>query len=226
MTAEGGGSRGALTRFWPVFGLTVRTPNLVLRPLCDDDLAELIELALAGVHDPGEMPFAVPWTDQPADVLGPETLRFHWNARAANRPQRWSLDFAVRRDGVLVGTQSVAAEAFAVTRAVHTGSWLGARHQGNGIGTEMRCAVVMFAFDLLGAERAESSAFLDNPASLRVSEKLGYRPDGIQVRERRPGERAVNRRLLLEPQWFRRPDWTLRVAGLDACRPALGLTEH
>jgi hypothetical protein len=70
---------------------------------------------------------------------------------------------------------------------------------------------------------ARSGAFLDNPASLRVSEKLGYRRDGIDVHARR-GERAENIRLLLTPATFHRPAWTLEVEGVEACLPMLGVT--
>jgi RimJ/RimL family protein N-acetyltransferase len=87
----------------------------------------------------------------------------------------------------------------------------------------MRAAVLSFAFDHLDATRARSGAFLDNPASLRVSEKLGYRRDGIEIYARR-GERAENTRLLVTPATFRRPDWRLEVEGLEACLPMLGAT--
>ena len=103
-----------------------------------------------------------------------------------------------------------------------TGSWLGAAHQGDGIGTEMREAVLQFAFDHLKADRADSGAFLDNPRSLRVSEKLGYRPDGTAVLQRRPGERAVEQRLTLDPSQFVRSDWAVQVRGLPACRAFFG----
>jgi RimJ/RimL family protein N-acetyltransferase len=108
-----------------------------------------------------------------------------------------------------------------VTREVATGSWLGLRHQGRGIGTEMRAAVLLFAFDHLGAVQARSAAFVDNPASLRVSERLGYRRDGTEVVARR-GAAVEDVRLLLTPDTFRRPDWTLRVEGVAACLPMLG----
>lgn len=54
------------------FGLRVRTGNLLLRPITDEVLPGLVELALAGIHDPEAMPFAVPWTDAGAD---PHQLR-------------------------------------------------------------------------------------------------------------------------------------------------------
>ena len=66
-----------------------------------------------------------------------------------------------------------------VLRTVHTGSWLGRAYQGRGLGKEMRAAVLGFAFDGLGAQVAESSAFLDNAASNGVSKSLGYEENGL-----------------------------------------------
>lgn len=214
--------RDALTRHWPVFGLRLATPRLILRPVTDDDLAELVDLALAGIHDPASMPFLMPWTDAPREELIAETLRYHWRSRAESRPENWSVHFAVRSRGALLGTQELSGEQFAVTATVSTGSWLGLAHQGRGFGTEMRSAIVDFAFDHLKAARAESVAFLDNPASLAVSRKIGYLPNGDAVQQRRPGERAVEQRLVLTPATFRRPPWAVQVAGLDACRAAFG----
>jgi RimJ/RimL family protein N-acetyltransferase len=61
------------------------------------------------------------------------------------------LEFAVIRRGAVVGSQGVGGRDFAVLREVHTGSWLGRRYQGQGIGTQMRAAVLHMAFDGLGA---------------------------------------------------------------------------
>jgi RimJ/RimL family protein N-acetyltransferase len=94
-------------------------------------------------------------------------------------------------------------------------------HQGRGLGTEMRAAVLLLAFDHLGATTARSAAWSDNPASLRLSEKLGYRPDGTATFARR-GAAATEIRLLLAAEQFIRPEWTLEVHGLDGCRETLG----
>ncbi|QNK81636.1 GNAT family N-acetyltransferase [Nakamurella sp. PAMC28650] len=216
-------SRDALTRLWPLFGLRLATPRLIMRPLCDDDLAELVDLAVLGIHDAATMPFMQPWTDAPREELVENTLRHHWRSRAASVPGAWSVHFAVRSKGALMGTQEISGTDFAVTRTVGTGSWLGLAHQGQGLGTEMRCAVVDFAFDHLKAIRAESAAFEDNPASLAVSAKVGYVPNGDRVVQRRPGEAAVDQRLLVTPATFRKPAWSVQVAGLDACRGSFGL---
>lgn len=211
-----------LRELWPLFGLRLRTPRLELAPMTDPDLAELAALAAAGVHDPQVMPFAVPWTDGPAAEIPRRVLTWHWSQRAAFDSENWVVEFGVRHKGRIIGSQGISATHFPLTRTISSGSWLGCGHQGRGFGTEMRAAVVALAFDHLGADRCESAAFLDNPASLRVSEKLGYRPNGDVVVIRRPGEAVVNQRLLLRPEWFRRPDWQLRVEGLDPCRALLG----
>ena len=77
-----------------------------------------------------------------------------------------------------IGIQELRATGFATLRTVETGSWLGRAFQGKGIGTEMRAAVLALAFDGLGAEVATSGAIDGNAASRRVSEKLGYEPNG------------------------------------------------
>jgi len=213
----------ALAEYWPVFGLRLATPRLILTPMCDDDLGEALEVILSGIHESSRMPFAMPWTDAPRDELVANTLRYYWTARGATTPANWSVPFIVRMGGVLVGMQDLTGTDFAVTRTVSTGSWLGAAHQGKGIGAEMRSAVVQFAFDHLRAERADSGAFTDNPASLHVSEKLGYVPNGTAVRQRRTGERAVEQRLTLLPKEFRRPGWDVQIAGFAACRSYFGL---
>jgi RimJ/RimL family protein N-acetyltransferase len=216
-------TRRALAAFWPIFGLRLATPRLTLIPLQDDDLAEALEVILAGIHDPVRMPFAMPWTDAPRDELIPNTLRYYWTARGASTPDDWSVPFLARRAGTVVGLQELTGRSFAVTRTVATGSWLGAAHQGQGLGTEMRSGVLQFAFDHLKATRADSGAFVDNAESLRVSEKLGYRADGTAVLQRRPGERAVEQRLTLDPSTFVRPGWDVQVRGLPACRDFFGI---
>ena len=212
-----------LVPLWPLFGLRLSTPRLELTPVGDGDLAELVAVARAGIHPPERMPFGVPWTLAAPQDLGPQTLQYFWRLRAELRPDRWQLPFVVRHEGVLVGVQDVKADGFAVPRTISTGSWLGRQFQGRGIGTEMRAAVLAFAFDQLGARRAESSAFADNPVSQAVSAKLGYADNGTQLLDR-DGEAAVNVRFVVTPASFVRPSWTLGLQGLGAALAQLGIS--
>jgi RimJ/RimL family protein N-acetyltransferase len=213
-----------MSRHWPLFALRIRTPRLELRLPNQELLDDLIDVALDGVHDPSEMPFAVTWTDAPRDELPLNTLQFHWGQLASFRRDDWSLGFVVLVDGAVVGTQGIGAARFPVLRQVGTGSWIGLRHQGQGIGTEMRAAILHFAFDSLQAAYAVSGAWTDNVASLAVSRKLGYRENGRtrMVRRDAPAEQ-INLRLSRD-EWepHRRDD--IEVDGFDRCRVAFGLS--
>lgn len=200
---------------WPLWRLELRTPRLTLRPDEDAGLMELMAEARRGVHPPEEMPFAVEWTDRPAADMVRESLQHFWAGRATHRPDDWNVTFLVRYQGSVIGCQDVHGKDFAVTREVNTGSWIGLRHQGKGIGTEMRAAVLMFVFDHLGATAARSSAFTDNTRSLGVSRRLGYAADGTYVTSRR-GMAAINVRQVVTAERFAeyRPDWKLEVEGL------------
>ena len=179
--------------------LELRTPRLVLRPDDDAGLLELAEEARLGIHPPELMPFVdvvVRRCAGGARALQHLAVALDGTRRATSREVERAVPRSPRRTRGRY--PALGATDFAVTRGVETGSWLGLRHQGRGIGTEMRAAVLMFAFDHLGATRARSAAFFDNPASLRVSEKLGYRPDGTETVARR-GVAADDVRLLLTP---------------------------
>jgi RimJ/RimL family protein N-acetyltransferase len=209
---------------WPLRHLVLRTPRLELRPDDDAGLLELVEEARLGIHPPDEMPFSVEWTDAPPEDLGRNTMQHYWRVRALLSPDRWTVNFLVRMDGRVVGEQSLGADRFAVVREVGTGSWIGQRHQGQGIGTEMRAAVLMFAFDHLGAERARSSAWTHNKASQAVSRKLGYVEDGT-ARVIRRGQASDDVRLLVDDARLIRPGWTLEVHGLADCADLLGVSQ-
>lgn len=201
---------------WPLRHLVLRTPRLELRPDDDSGVLELVEVARDGVHPPDQMPFGSPWTDASPAWLGINTMQFYWAKRAGLNILDWRVNFLIRVDGQVIGVQELAATDFARLREVRSGSWLGKRYQGNGYGTEMRAAILLFAFDYLGAELARSAAWTENTASNRVSEKLGYVPDGsFRVAPR--GEAVTHTRLLLERSRFRRPAWELRVDGLADC---------
>jgi RimJ/RimL family protein N-acetyltransferase len=137
------------------------------------------------------MPFFFPWTDAEGDALRTNTAQFLWRKRAEFRPEEWTLLLAVRHEGRLVGIQALETKDYLVTRSAETGSWLGLPFQGKGIGTTMRRAVCALAFDHLDADEVTSGAFVDNPSSLAVSRKVGYRDNGRHRSRRRQGELAV-----------------------------------
>lgn len=214
-----------LEEIWPPYALTITAGELSLRVVRDEDLPELVELALSGIHDPELMPFYFPWTDVDPAELPANFVRHHWQSRSELSAQRFNLEFAVRRDDELVGIQGFSTRNFQITRTGETGSWLARRFHGQGIGTRMRRAVCAFAFDELGATEITSGAFEDNPASLAVSRKVGYRPNGTERLARR-SDLAVLQRLLLAPEDFIRGDDPIMITGAGQLRAFLGLGER
>jgi RimJ/RimL family protein N-acetyltransferase len=199
--------------------LRVRTPRLELRLPAREELDTLREVALVGVHPPELMPFTVPWTDDP-ELAG--FRDYHEMRRREWRPDAWHLELGVWLEGEPVGGQGMESENFAATRVVGTGSWLGQRFQGQGIGTEMRTAVLELAFRGLGAEAARSGAIDGNVASLRVSAKLGYGPVGrgkVSPRGVEVGHTDVE---LRREDW--KPPFAVEIGGLGPCLPLFGLS--
>jgi RimJ/RimL family protein N-acetyltransferase len=209
--------------YWPLFGLRVITPRLELRPPSDEDLFALAALAADGVHDPDFMPFSVPWTADGPEAAARNTLQFNWRIRADWKPEAWHLSLVTVVGDEVVGMQGIGANDFAVTKTVDTGSWLGLRFQGQGIGKEMRAAVLHFAFAGLGAEVAQSGAWEDNKPSLAVSAAMGYEPNGEHVGKRQGrADRLVHLRLPRATWEDRRRD-DISIEGLDACGAEFGL---
>ncbi len=141
--------------YWPLFDLRVRTPRLELRYPGDDDLVALARVAAEGVHDPAFLPFSVGWSLLPSPERERGVLQWHWRQRAEWRPESWRFEPVIVVDGEVVGVQGLGAKDFARLGVGATGSWIGQRHQGRGIGTEMRAAILHLAFAGLGARRRD-----------------------------------------------------------------------
>jgi RimJ/RimL family protein N-acetyltransferase len=203
--------------YWPLFDLRLRTGRVELRLPTDDDLVNLAALAARGVHDPATMPFLVPWTDRPSPELERGLLQWGWRHRADWDVNDWSFNAAVIVDGHVVGVQSLMGQDFTARRYVKSGSWLGREYQGQGIGTEMRTAILHFAFESLGAEIAHSGGFADNERSLRLSHSLGYTESARRVVERRGVPSEIIEVELDRATWEQRPHALVEVTGLKPC---------
>lgn len=211
-----------LAETWPPFGLTLTTPRLTLRPVLDADIPAAVAAARSGVHEAGKSPFSTPWTELPDDELAPNMAQWYWRCRAGFTPDSWTLLLGVWHNEDLLGVQDIGAKNFAKLRTVSTGSWLKQAAQGQGIGKEMRAAVVSYAFDYLKAEVAESEAASWNKQSLGVSTSLGYERNGVYKDVWGDTAREVQK-VRLTPETFNRPDWTLKVQGHEELKTYLGL---
>ncbi|MFD4657771.1 GNAT family N-acetyltransferase [Kitasatospora sp. NPDC058444] len=211
---------------WPLRGLRVTSPRLELRPPTEDELAEVADVAARGVHRPQDRPFLTPWGELPPTERARHVVQSHWIRLGRWSPRDWALDLVAFHEGRPVGIQDMRAKEFGVRREIVSGSWLGLEHQGKGLGTEMRAAMLHLAFAELGARSATSLSFTDNHSSLAVSRRLGYRADGIE-RDVLDGRVVASKRLRLSPEdWAEHARTPVTVTGLnDDCRTLFGLTD-
>jgi len=122
----------------------------------------------------------------------PELRR--WMAWAEDEDQSGTLEFALRAENAraqgvahnfciffedeIVGNVGLDQVNMMIGSAM-LGYWLRTDLSGRGFMTEGAGAVVNHAFRILGLHRLELHAALDNHASIRVAEKLGFQRRGI-----------------------------------------------
>ena len=144
-----------------------RTPRLLLRPGFAEDAPALaaaighqaIARNLAVVPWPYTLRDAEAFLASPRDPVLPTMLIFE---RTRTAPE-------------LIGSCGLARRT---SGSVELGYWIARSHWSRGFATEACSALVDIA-RTLGLESLEGSHFLDNPASGRVLEKLGFEPVGI-----------------------------------------------
>ena len=211
------------TRLWPLFDLVVRTPRLELRYPDDELAAEIAELTAEPIHDPATMPFSIAWTDGPPEHRPRSSLQHYWLRRADFTAGNWSCMMAVLVGGEPVGVQDINAMHFVATKTFKTGSWLTQRVQGQGIGKEMRAAILHLGFEGLGAQRACTSAYHDNHSSLGVTRALGYEPNGESIELRRDQPDTQLHFMMTRAQWKARRRDDITIEGLEPCLELFGL---
>ena len=216
--------------YWPLFDLVVRTPRLELRLPREDEFAAIVAVIDQGIHDAGSMPFFVPWTDEEpgrrAQASRPVVLER--TGRTGRRTSGPSTP-PPSSTGARSASRTSKAAHFGAVRSVETGSWLGRAHQGQGLGREMREAILHLAFAGLGAEEALSGAFEDNAASIATSRAVGYEENGEALAHRRDGSGRTIRFRLSRQAWERAAADDIEIVGLEAastCSPGrIGLAE-
>jgi len=214
---------GVTHPLWPLFDLRLTTGALELRIPREEELPAFADIVERGIHPADEMPFGIAWTAIPTRERNLDSFRWWTIAKATFAPEHWTLTLGVWENGVPVGFQDLRGETFSTTRTVGTGSWLGREFQGRGIGRLMRQAVLALAFDHLGAEVAESEAFIDNPASNKVSLAVGYRPNGFGRLSPQGTPRETQRFRMTLDDWRARPRPEVTVEGLETCLELFGI---
>ncbi|HEY0026485.1 MAG TPA: GNAT family N-acetyltransferase [Allosphingosinicella sp.] len=157
-----------------------RTERLLLRPGWTQDAPALFQAIadetivrnLASAPWPYQMADAEAFLATDRDPAEPSALIFH---RTAGVPQ-------------LVGTIGIGRRP---EGELEFGYWIAQRFWGLGFATEAGRAVIDFARESLRVRRLSAGHFLDNPASGRVLEKLGFCPTGAVTPRYSAGRREA-----------------------------------
>jgi RimJ/RimL family protein N-acetyltransferase len=146
-----------------------RTERLLLRPGWAEDAPELAR-AIADEQVVRNLATA-PWPYRQEDA---EAF-----LAAPRDPVMPSFLITERTDGAprIVGSCGLGRRP---SGAVEMGYWIGRQHWGKGFATEASRALIEIA-KALKLPRLEASHFLDNPASGRVLEKLGFVATGMSA---------------------------------------------
>lgn len=207
--------------WWPLWDLRLRTGDLVLAPLHESDLDELVALLPEDVElNPAATRFDVDDQTHRGVVLHQEYWRYYgtWS------PTSWRLNFAVRRHGELIGMQELEGQDFPTLRTVDTSSWLAVGARGAGLGKQMRQAVLALAFGPLAALASITSALEDNAASLGVSRAIGYRPNGESFLALGHGVGTLVHLRMTRAEWEATGAAAdVRIDGFEPCRPLFGV---
>lgn len=211
---------------YPLLDVRVSTPTIELRSATDDLLDQLADLVRAGKTHAAPPPHDDPMSfyEPDPDVRVARWLRAIWRRRGTVDPSSWRLYFVVMRNGRPIGEQTLTGVDFSRLGTVTTFSWLSVDERGQGLGREMRAAILYLAFAGLDAKEASSDAFVDNHGSNAISRALGYQPNGVEWATRQGEPALLNRWRLTRESWepSRRTD--IHLHNLEACHTLLPIS--
>ena len=146
----------------------IRTERLVLRPIALKDVSNLSQLG--GVAEIARMTSTL---THPFPELSAE---FWVMQKIAQKRQGLSFTYAITKDGgALMGVVDIFRRA--PDAALELGYWLGIPFWGQGYMLEACRAVIREAKEGLGATRLSAGVYTDNPKSLRLLQKLGFKAE-------------------------------------------------
>jgi len=150
----------------------LETERLVLRPLRPDDAPTIARLA--GRREISDTTLSIPHpysVEQAQEWIGT-------HAGPQNPAKQMVFGITIRADGQLIGTVGLR-EIDAEHCHAEMGFWIGVDWWGSGYATEAARAVLRYGFAELKLNRIYAQHMVRNPASGRVLEKIGMKPEGL-----------------------------------------------
>jgi [ribosomal protein S5]-alanine N-acetyltransferase len=165
---------------------------VVLRALEPPDAAELLELRRRN-----RQYFAPSKPLRDDDWFTLRRQRSALEVEAEERAAGRSLSFGVFADDVLVGRLALSSIVRGAFQNAYLGYAIDEHHAGRGIGTAAVSQAIAIAWEH-GLHRVQAAVSLDNTASKRVLERVGFRHEGLALRY-----------LLLAGRWTDQELWAI-----------------
>jgi ribosomal-protein-serine acetyltransferase len=151
--------------------VALRTERLRLEPIGPDVADELWDASRASLRELDHwMYWAADATRESTRAFAEETVRL--------QDEGMSYQFVIRDDRGVAGAMGVEIHG-AERRIGEVGYWTRSDRTGRGYATEAGGVLVDFAFAELGLYRLELRAGVENRASQRVAENLGFHREGL-----------------------------------------------
>lgn len=199
--------------------LRITTARLVLRLPDEEELRQFAAEIAGRVVPAGSAHFVGRWAQVPAPQFVESFLTRRRRTLAIFTPARWGIELGAFEGERLAGQASVYGRDWPASREVTTASLVHPELRGQGLGTELRVGMLSLAFGVLGARVAWSGASVDNVASNRISQKLGYEQLGVEPRDTGGGTVPFTRLRLAASAWDPMPG--VRVEGAERVRGLL-----
>jgi RimJ/RimL family protein N-acetyltransferase len=147
----------------------LKNGKIILRPLNDNDSAELAQLAnnkkiWDNLRDLMPFPYTI------------DDAIFFINMGKEENP---TMTFAIEFDGNLCGVIGLVAQKDVYRKTAEIGYWIGEPYWNKGIATVAVKLITEYGFVQLDYVRIHTGVFEYNIKSMKVLEKNGYKKDGI-----------------------------------------------
>jgi len=170
-------------RGWPA---TLSEPELlgapvVLRPVRVSDARTWREIRVRNASWLRPWEPSNPETPLHRSSIGPYVAMVRTMRREARQGQ--ALPWVVTYGGQFAGQLTVGSIVWGSARSGQIGYWIDESFAGHGITPTALAMAVDHCFRVVGLHRLEASIRPENAASRRVVEKLGFREEGVRVRQ-------------------------------------------
>ena len=139
------------------------------------------------------------WVDE---TKSPEVILENTKKALRDYSEKTGIGYVIKVDGKIVGRISLW-EVSTKTKTFEIGYWISQEYTKKGIMTECTKVVINTGFKWFGSEKIEINCVVDNIASNRIAQKLGFTHEGIKRNaiKLRGKVYNMNRYGLLKSEW-------------------------